>query len=97
MRPISEDRLEELEAIGDLLRRIDVKGRAVFDSKKGEIGFVAVKRPIAIDEGAWIGLGCCDFLRQTLDAQSLGGILLARNDEPSGQIREESDAGEDNK
>ena len=94
---IREGGFEELEAVRYLVRRIDVERCVVFGCEGGEIDFVAVKRAVAIDEGAGIGLGCCDFLRQTLGALKLGGVLLARNDEPGGEVREESDAREEDK
>ena len=65
MGPVSEDGFEELEAVRDLLRRIDVKRRSVLGGEGCEIDFVAVEGAGAIDERTGIGLGCCDLFRQT--------------------------------
>lgn len=90
-----EGRFEELEAVRDLPGRIDIERRAVLVGEDGEAGFVAVKSAVAVGEwaGADLVWGC--LFSQNLNALKLGGILFARNDEPSGEVREESDAGEE--
>ena len=54
VRAVAEGLLEELEALGDLLGRVDVEGSAVFFGEVGEIGCVAVKGAVAVGEGTRI-------------------------------------------
>ena len=58
--------LEELEAVSDLVGRVDVEGGAVFGGQSGEVDFVAVESAVAIGEGARIYLGCGDLFLQDL-------------------------------
>ncbi len=55
--------LEELEALRDLLGRVDVERSTVLCGEGCEIGFVAVKETVAVGKGT--GAGCVDFFRQT--------------------------------
>lgn len=53
-----EGLLEELEAIGDLLRRVDVERRCILGGECREADRIAMKRAVAIGEGACIDGGC---------------------------------------
>jgi hypothetical protein len=50
-----EGLLEELETVGDLLGGVDVERSSVLRGESREVGFVAVQRSVAIDEGAGTG------------------------------------------
>ena len=67
VRTVSERRFEELEAVRDLPRRIDIQRRAVVDGEGGEIDSVAVEGVIAIEEWASGKIDCGRFFRRSSD------------------------------
>jgi len=83
--------LKELEAVGDLICRVDVEGCAVFFGEGGHAGSVTVENAIAVGEGAGIASDC---FRQN-SALCGEGVRGFRDDEPSDEIGYGAYAGEE--
>ena len=88
---LPEGLVEELEAMGDLICRVDVERCAEFFGERGETGLVAVKCAVAIDEGAWIG---GDLFGQHL-ALCREGVRGFGDNDPCDEIGDGADAGEE--
>src|SRR3984957_19476388 len=90
---------EELKAVGDLVRGVDVEWGAVFGGKGGEVRSVAVEEAIAVGEGSWAGV-CLgrrggDLFGQDLGALCGKGVGCFGDDDPGGDVGNGADAGED--
>ena len=99
MGAIGEGLLEELEAVGDLLRGVNVERCAVFGGESGEVCSVAVEEAVAIEEGAGAGLclggGRAIFFRQDLDALCGKRVRGFGDDDPGGDVGDDADTGEE--
>src|SRR6185312_3296098 len=85
---------EEIKAVRDLLRRVDVEGGAMGIRQGRDRSTIAVQDTVAVGEGAGIGLGN-GSLWQVLAALYWNGVRGFRNDDPGGDVGDGADTRED--
>jgi hypothetical protein len=76
----------------DLLGRVDIKRRAVFDSQGGKIDFVAVERAVTVSERTGALVFCFGLFGQNLNALCGECIWFFRNDDPGNDVSEGADS-----